>query len=376
MAVCLAQLLVSHRAYADDTSDARRIASAVGHLRDTVLDKCALTLSMAGTSWSGDKVATNTSGTLIFARFGTCVLTDANTSTSIPNHKPATYSIQLYLDSGQRSLGGLYQAQKGVKKFKSLSIEPKNKYDQDLFDALSQIHIESCLSRFGNTDSSLSQITELPPAEIIRGDNGSLEGRYSTPYGRVVLRTANRSGRDVLVSARLMQSASDWCTPHWKRPLSTLPESVVGVHPAGLMSIESGLAVEYTSVTTQFPFTKIRIEDEWKDASRRWRSVKQLTPTAYRRLADGREIEALRIPIPEGQRVHSLDPEYKPLNLAYAGGQIVRQVDGASLDQVVAETTRRPFRALWLIAAVGLVAVVAAGGIWLRRRAIRTRTGG
>ena len=96
-----------------------------------------------------------------------------------------------------------------------------------------------------------------------------------------------------------------------------------------------------------------------------------LSLVEYRTSDDANEIEKLRIPIPEGEPVQSIDPEYKSLALAYRGGEVVRQVDGKSLDEVIASDRRRNRMAKLAASLVSLIVISTVISLWIRRWTIR-----
>jgi rhodanese-related sulfurtransferase len=98
---------------------------------------------------------------------------------------------------------------------------------------------------------------------------------------------------------------------------------------------------------------------------RLWQSVRVLRPTKYQKPVTAKDIEALRVQIPDGTEVLTADPEYRSLNLTYRGGNVVRQVDGASLDQVIAE--ERSGRSWLFVGGAAVAAAVAAVVVLVRR---------
>ncbi len=132
-------------------------------------------------------------------------------------------------------------------------------------------------------------------------------------------------------------------------------QSILDETPDGLTSVIHGFRISYDENSTR-PFTVLTIFNSYAAAGKNLKSENILRLTDYKKCNNDAEIEAMRIPIPEGERVGLVDDPYKgTLALTYRNGEVVRQVDGASLEEVV---TEERFHKKFLYIVVSIVGIL------------------
>ncbi len=364
---------------AGEVEDGLRVKAAVVHLRDEVWGDCIATMSVVGVVERNGAVVGRDTGTLVFARNGACVLSDTAVAHSQQisardgrPRKDSNTRIQFFMANGRRCIGINYEPTKNGRRVVGLSCDPRRSYD-DSFQALTRyVHLNHLVSWFGPTGSTLVELTGVPPGSVRTGKGGAVTGVYPTVYGVLEVTVDRVGGRDVVLNVRLTQAATDVYTSLFDGgKLADVRESVLGETPAGLTSAVTAFSFDYGRAGGSLPFSSLTVSAGSAAKGIEWRATHTLRLTEYQKCRSQEKIEALRIPIPEGETVDSLDPEYQSIALAYRGGEVVRAVDGASLDEVAAD---RRFRHTAMYVALALAAAaLLACLVWLyaRRRARR-----
>lgn len=210
----------------------------------------------------------------------------------------------------------------------------------------------------------------------IRADfaTGSYSAIYNSVYGTIEVGLEMFEDRYAISKLKIVQNKNDVYTGlSGTNRLSDIHKSILGDTPNGLISVESGLKISRQNNTGK-PFSTIVSYNIYKSHESSWSSDRTLSLTEYRKIHNSDEITALHLPIPDGQSVQSLDPAYKSLALAYRGGEVVRQVDGKSLDEVIASDQRRGrLTKIGLIVLAGVV-LLACIGLVIRWR-VKRRAG-
>jgi hypothetical protein len=363
---------------ADEVHDGQRIHQAVLRLRDDTFARCATKFELSGVVERDGVTSSQEKGTVQFARFESCVWSDAAVIKSVlraageTRSEPAAQQyIQYYMANGRRCVSLRYDMVKAGKRLRTVACDPRRDYD-DSFRALTKsVHLTPLLSNFDPSKESLVEITKSPPASVTRDAAGRLTGVYPTVYGPVRVSIERRDGQDVVSEASVKQGPTDVYTHQsGGSTLSQVADSVLDDTPEGLTSVTRGLTIVYAGARPGRPFASLVIVTEYNAKDKRWKSSKTLTLSDYKRCTGEADIEALRLPIPEGQAVNSIDPEFKSLALAYRCGEIVRQVDEASLDEVIVEKGRRR-TSLYLLSGVAAAVVLAVLVRAVRRKIAR-----
>jgi hypothetical protein len=273
--------------------------------------------------------------------------------------------------SGRRPIGVHYDLVKGERKRRSVSVDPKRTYEQYFETATYHVKLSMLLSQFGPTGKSLAEITRQPPASIRAGQNSRVTATYPTEYGVVEVDLGRVGGRDVLIAARIVQSPKDVYTSLSEgQTLAELTDSVVGPTPGGLTRAVYECALSHDEAQPAHPFKTLTVTEFFTGAGKTWHGTHTLTLTEYRKCTSPNCVEELRVPVPDGTVISSLDPEFRPLTLVYQEGNIVREVDGASLDDII--VGRVPARRwVYYYVAMGIVLLLVAGVVVYRWRRVR-----
>jgi hypothetical protein len=310
---------------------------------------------------------------LIFARYDNAVLADAMT---LKFDKPGGRidgkdlrdCVQHYMASGRRPIGVHYDLVKGKRIRRSVAVDPKQTYEWSFEAATRHVYLNMLLSQFGPTGKSLSEITRQPPSSVRAGQNSRVTATYPTEYGVVEIDLGRIGDRDVLVAARIFQSPKDVYTSLSEgKTLAEMTDTVLGPTPGGLTRATYEVTLSHDEAQPAHPFKTLTLTRSYTGAGKTWQGTQTVTLTDYRKCSSPSCVEELRIPVPDGTVVSSLDPEFRRLTLVYKDGEIVREVDGASLDDIVAG--RVPARRrLYYYAAAGLALVLTVGVVVYRRR--------
>jgi hypothetical protein len=234
------------------------------------------------------------------------------------------------------------------------------------------VYLDYLVSEFGPTGKTLVELTEPAPGSVKRTRVG-LTAVYPTVYGPLEVGIERIGGKDMITTVRMAQSPTDVYTSRFNGgKLADVRGSVLEETPGGLTSVITELVIDYKGATGGKPLSTITEKSVYTAAGKEYRGTRAVRLTEYRKCTSEKEVEALMVPIPDGQEVGTPDPDYQPLTLTYHKGDVVREVDGASLDQVATE--RRVRRSVLYIVLPILAVVLLTGGVlWInaRRRAAR-----
>jgi hypothetical protein len=370
--------------WAGDVEAGRQIHTAALRLRDEVFDNCIVKMEQSATSdWSGMAGRLRQSGTVVFARVGACVLSDRDvaltqnisSSDGQPRRDSHTYS-QRFMANGRRCIQIDYEPTKTGKRVVHVRCDPRRSYDESFLGASRAVHLDSLLAEFGSTGKTLVVLTEVSP-ESVKRTKGGLTAVYPTVYGPLEVSLERIGGKDAITTVRMAQAATDVYTSLFNGgKLADVRDSVLEKTPDGLTSLVTEVVIDYKGATGSKPISTITEKTTYTAAGKEYRGTRFVRLTEYRKCMDEKEVEALMAPIPEGQVVGTADPEYRPLTLTYRKGDVVREVDGASLEQVATEKRVRR-SVLYIVLPVLAVVLLAGGGLWVyaRRRAARTPEG-
>lgn len=241
------------------------------------------------------------------------------------------------------------------------------------------VKFDNIIAEFGPTGESLLQIVSGKYSAIDRLAQNTFRVNYPTPYGKVSVVVNRNQGQDRVLEISLNQSPSDVYTSLSKG--LTLAEirdySVCGVTPNGLRSISTVLNFTYSDQSSPdrpfetFDTTYLALADDNK-----FTSSYKLQLTQYKKCHNAADLESLIIPNLDGMPVQLLEKVpsgNQQLNLTYQDRRIVRQVDGAALQDVVIE--QRNHR-IWLtVAACVMVGAIVVLGFRSFRRHRNARQG-
>ena len=327
-------------AHADDGVDGKRISDTVRKMRDQVFQNCIAKLKVVASNTVNGNVELKINGTYVLATCSELSLSDKSISMMIDKpgrrKQEATHSQQLYLPRGKKSITIRYDAVN--KSIQGVSYWPHDDYALNYHGLTRDVRLDCILSRFGPFSQNIVDVVGSRVPTTKRNANGQLTGQYVTEYGLLAV-TIERSGQlDRLKEVEMTQTAKDvYNSLSAGATLAEVRDSVLGKTPDGLSSVTSRFRFSYDN-TSGRPFSELSLFDSYTATGQTFRSNYVLRLTDYKKCFDAVEIEALRVPIPEGERVGLVgDPYNGTLALTYRNGDIVRQVDGASLEEVVTE---------------------------------------
>lgn len=362
---------------AQPAADGAIVQRVVRQFQDEACNKCVINLNLNSVVRTVEDGTIYRAGKLVFARYDSAVLADAVTLASDKpggsiDRKDLRDCMQFYLASGRRPIGVHYDVVKGERRRRSVSVDPKRTYEWGFEAATRHVYLSNLLSWFGPTGNSLAEITQQPPASVRAGQNSRVTATYPTEYGVVEVDLGRLGDRDVLVAVRIAQSSKDVYTSLSEgRTLAEMTDSVVGPTPGGLTRAVYECVLAHDEAQPAHPFKTLTVTEVFTGAGKTWHGTRTLTLTNYRKCSSPNCVEELRVPVPDGTVVSSLDPEFRPLTLIYQDGDIVREVDGTSLDDVIAG--RVPVRR-WVnyYAAAGVALLLAVGFVVYRWRSRST----
>lgn len=357
--VCPSQLV-----YGQD----KLIEGCIERLQGEVFNNCIVKFGLDGSSSVNGKPQLVGDGSIVFARMGSSLFVDSMSRTwdadkSRPNE---TQSEQMYMADGARAISVLYNMKKQKPTIVAVSCDPSHTYDQEFGILTRKARLDDILAEFGSCNSTLSGLVKKEPDTLERDGKGKLLAKYSTKYGLVILHMVQAQDSFVLRSASIEQSATSIYNSRFAQPLSSVKKSMLGKHAEGLTSCIHTVEFDYSSEQHAKPFDVMRITDKLTSGNKSWVGQSKFTLVSYTKASDLRDIDTLKIKIPDGQKVHSLDPKYKPLNFAYRRGEVVRRVDGASLNQVVAEHGKTS-RLFWVVVVLCTVFAISVTVVGVRR---------
>lgn len=359
---------------ADDAADGRRAHQAVVALRDEVFNHCHIKLDVTIQADLNGAVQGRTTGKYVFARSGESFFADIDvTETATPEGgrpaRPIRINQQHFMSAGRRYIDLTYDPKPGGATVHSVGIDPRNTYDDSLNTLTAYVGLRKILAEFGPTGKSIVELSSGPPNNVRRTPAGEVVCSFPTEYGPFEVGYRPIEKRDVVTLLRMAQGPTDVYTHQSKgRRVADIRSSVIGETPGGLTS---SLTSVVFSPPGDKPLSGMTIEEQLRAQGQVWRCVWTLRVAEYKSGLTVDQVDGLHLPIPDGTRALSIDPAYKSLVLAYRGGEVVRAVDGAPLDQVVAELgfRRRLINALWVVAAIGVVLI----GVFVVRRRVRRR---
>ncbi len=300
---------------------------------------------------------------MTFAKLGSIVFSE-NSITIHPrmmdDGRTAPASIfheQKYITNGRRCFGVKFSLDdKKERRIRSISVDPKQTYEAGLRAVTRQVRLDSIVSTFGPTSKNIVDLLEIPPSRIVQKDAGATAVEYVTEFGVLTGTMKTIAGRERITEIEFQQKATDVYT-HLSNgsTLADVREAAIGAVPEGLISASSGFRVIYSDHKDR-PFDVIVVHQSQSSANAVHRSEFTIRLVEYRKCNDAAEIEALKIPIPDGEHVNSVDPEYQSLALSYQKGDVVRQVDGAALQEFVVE---RRSRGAFVYVPLTLLAIIA-----------------
>ncbi len=361
-AICISQSALR----ADDSEEGRRVHRAVLHLRDEVFDNCIAKFQMDFTNLRDDKIDLSGFGKYVFARRDSLALIDVTTTLRAGVEKDgrlraeSVRSRQNYVSKAHRCLEVSYYIVNTERKISSVSYDPKVTYKSYYHGLTNGVYLNGVLFSFGPSAENLADIVSSRVPLIKRNTGSSLVAQYTTEYGLIEATLERIANRDRLVEVRMTQSAKDVYTHLSKgATLAEIQQSVLRETPGGLTSVIQGFRISYDD-TSKRPFSVFTVFNSYAAAGKTWKSDRILRLTDYQKCNSDTEIEALRIPIPEGERVGLMDPDKKEITYTYRNGDIVRQVDGASLEEVVTEE-RFHKKFVYVVVSIVGVALIAFG---------------
>jgi hypothetical protein len=369
-----------HIVLAGDVEAGRQVHAAALRLRDEVFDNCIIKMDLTATSdWTGMAGRQRQSGTAIFARVGACVLSDRSIKitetifgTDGQTQRDSYTHLQRFMASGRRYIDIVYEPTRTGKKVVHVRCDPRKSYDRSFLGASRFVYLDYLVSEFGPMGKTLVELTESAPGSVKRA-KGGLTAVYPTVYGPLEVGIERIGGKDVITTVRLAQSPTDVHTSRSNGgKLADVRDSVLEETPGGLTSVVTELVIDYKSATEGKPLSTITEKTVYTAAGKEYRGTRAVRLTEYRKCTSEKEVEALMVPIPDGQLVGTTDPDYQPLTLTYRKGDVVREVDGASLDQVASEKRARR-SVIYIVLPALAVVLLAGGGLWIytRRRAAR-----
>jgi hypothetical protein len=155
--------------------------------------------------------------------------------------------------------------------------------------------------------------------------------------------------------------------------VSSLGQYYDGVKDYGLDQIGSKFVITREYIGTSYRIIKYETHSWEKSGKSKLDQVAEQVVLKTTKLNTFEDFKKLLIPVPEGKYVHTTDEDMKNTHLTYRSGDIVREVDGASLQQI--QTEQKYSRRLYWAIGITLISFLVLGAgyflarLWLRRRA-------
>jgi hypothetical protein len=258
-----------------------------------------------------------------------------------------------------------------LKQTKSVFCDPKAPFEKEMRRMYTNINFQNIFTIFQSLGMSPPDICKLVPIRTSVSPNGDLVGEYQTEYGTMALNLVRQRELYYFAGGTLKQTRQDRYTSLGNIKLFEVKEAGPGELPQGLDTVTSSFLIKRNFQKENPEITEISSYSEQAGSGKSMQHSVKMTTKSVTKIKSIEEFKKLHLSIPEGKFVSSLDPEYRSLKLTYRNGDIVREVDGTSLEQVVVETQNR--KRMWLVlsAVGGLFATAGAaylGLVWWRRR--------
>lgn len=359
-----------------------RAHNATLQLRDVVFHDVICELELLSTTKHDGKVTFKQTGKLQFARFGEHFFSDSAQQFSeswsndhVQKFEDRTENSQLQMSEGSRCFRINYELNKGKKNIAHVSCNHKSTFDESHYALCQKVYLCDLLAYFVGR-VSLIDITKSPPTNCKLIPDGSAVAEYSATFGTLQISFSRRGEVDRVHTIRLTQSAND-CFGTEAPLLRDIKVTALGKHPNGLVSTSMEIAIEWSDGSGIMPIRQINIQHMFTSHTNTMIIERKLRMTEYRKCKSLDDFNSISIPIPDGQKILSWDPDYKSIALSYKGGEIVRQADGAPLEQVIQEHSSRRMwlaRATYVGGALLSAALLYVGYRLVRRR--RAKVGG
>jgi len=262
---------------------------------------------------------------------------------------------------------------KGQKQAERLFCEPTADYRLQMLFLTGNIKLEFLFFAFTELGITIEQLTDYKPGSVTSLENGSLMGEYTTEYGRMQITLVKNRGKFYLQKATLHQARGDRYTSLLRERLKDIPDSGLGDLANGLDSASSEFILNRDFSQTVPTILQVVDLGRQSAGEKNYVSTNTKKVTSILPVLSLNDFDKYHVPIPEGMRVHALDPGFESLNLTHRNGEIVREVDGASLERVVLENRNSKLRWKVLGIATGVLVFGLAGWYFVRRRVARRR---
>ena len=345
--------------HADD-GDARLFQTATAKIQDVWFRDCIIKFDFKD-EWSIDNAPYKRDiGRLVFARAKDAVFCDACTQAESFVKNSDGYPVrigltnqQIYKKKGKPELNTYYQLDGSKPVFGAVGVDRKNSDERSFHRIATYVYLPAVLGSFSPLKESLAELTRSMPLSSVRSDGIIKTGTYITKYGPIQISLQIINNEPFVTRVRITRPSSAIFSspPNKQEPKVGEIDSVWGRYKvSGLTSHEMGFQINYEHGDNKRPFASIVTDEIHQADGKTWKIVETLKVTEYHRIHDDSAIQPLRLPIPEGSSVISSDSELKPLALVNRGGEIVREIDGASLQDVVLEQHASSRRFWWLLA--------------------------
>jgi len=354
------------------------LQSAIASLRDSAINRKILSFNLNAYGEKSGSRYHATTGTVEFGRFDGAFFCDVSElQRPVPHESDGeseTSYIQAFLSHADRLRETNYSFDKKSRKFATeVSCSPKSNYDQDVGYLASRAKLEWAFADVDMIGMELAQIASNSPSIESTSSPTTARAVFSTRYGPVTLAAELREGHWCLTDLIHDQAASDYYTKKLPDTRLSMVKSLGRVPlKRGISSQKLAIIITWNRQSASSPAIDA-IRREWTRSADEIKLVEVVSMkcTGVVPLKSLEDLTNRNIPIPDGSRVYAGDEEYHSVYLAFRSGQIVREVDGASLDQVVAEVEhgKRNRLIYWIVGGtLAAFVIIVSIYFWFRRR--------
>lgn len=364
--------------YADDATDSKRISAALIQVRDQIFQNCIIKLKVESNANRNGNVELKSNGNSMLATCSELSISDKTISMAINmvgrRKQESTYSEQHYLSRKKKCLIVKYDIKTTFdRSIRSVSYWQHEDFEKNRHGLMQNIQLDSILCKFGPFDGNIADIVNDQLPVLKRNSGGRLTGQYTFEYGLLEVTVQQIGKIDRLIEAKVIQTPNNVYNSLSKgAKLAEIRESALGKTPDGLLSASKSFRFTYDDASTK-PFDSLRLSESITANGQSLQYDHTFSVVNYIKCFNAAEIEALRIPIPDGEKVYVVgDPNEGAINLTYRNGDIVRQVDGAPLEKVATE--ERFHKNLIRVFAFSFGILSIAIGTWYARKRLFTKS--
>jgi hypothetical protein len=353
----------------------------IRRLVEEFLDRRIVSMTFTSQEVRDHQPYNGSSGRLTYARFSETFFAEAlitwvpprtdGNNEAYPAIPIANRYVQLFKESGKPCLNLEFSVDsKSSHKFLKSVIVRSDLSDDRVHDMIAE---EACVRpfvrKFNNLPDSIFDISQKP-FQNRSVSKDVTEFTYDTVYGRFMITVGRVDDRDVVQRVILKQSRDDvYSYRNPKVRLSDKTHPVLKDSTGGLTESVVEIVVRYESDVTGPRLRSISIGEMLASAQSRWEMKTILQIINSQTITDDTPIRAMVVKVPNNTKVLTDHKDLINTNLTYVDGEVVRRVDGASLEKVVHEvqSNHRLSRLLWCLFGTASLAVL----ILIGRRLIR-----